>query len=144
MSAINWIKLVPYALIVIIICILIFLWNAYSSSQETVGSLRSDINVLNATIERQQKETELLRSSAKATEEILVREQDKRLEVEQQLSSSKASVAQLKKENNVLKRRADNEAVDDVRDLELSDDAARLLLQSFCRANKKHPDCSPR
>lgn len=144
MPTINWIKLIPYAVFAATLIALIFLWNAYSSSQETVGSLRSNINELTATIERQQRESELLRSSAKATEEILVKEQDKRLEVEQKLSSSKASVAQLKKENNVLKRRADNEIVDDVRSLELSDDAASLLLQSFCRANKTHPDCTTR
>lgn len=141
MLAVNWIKVLPYLILVSIIIALVFTWNAYSSSQETVGSLRSDINVLNATIERQQKESELFRSSVKATEEILVKEQDKRLEVEQQLSSSKASIAQLKKENNLLKRKGDNEA--DI-GIELSDDATRLLHESFCRTNKKHPDCTTR
>lgn len=141
MLAVNWIKVLPYLILVSIIIALVFTWNAYSSSQETVGSLRSDINVLNATIERQQKESELLRSSVKATEEILVKEQDKRLEVEQQLSSSKASIAQLKKENNLLKRKGDNEANTNI---ELSDDATRLLHESFCRTNKKHPDCTTR
>ena len=141
---INWIKLAPYIVISILLGAFFFMWNAYSSSQEQVGGLKSEVNVLQASLERQVKEADLLRQSAKATEEILVKEQDKRLKVEQQLSSSKASVAQLKKENNVLKRRADNESVDDVRSLELSDDAARLLLQSFCRANKTHPDCAAR
>lgn len=141
MLTVNWIKALPYFILVFILIALVFTWNAYSSSQETVGSLRSNINVLNATIERQQKESELLRSSAKATEEVLVKEQDKRLEVEQQLSSSKASIAQLKKENNLLKRKGDNEANTSI---ELSDDATRLLHESFCRTNKKHPDCTSR
>lgn len=141
MLAVNWIKALPYLILISVLIALVFTWNAYSSSQETVGSLRSDINVLNAAIERQQKESELLRSSAKATEEILVKEQDKRLEVEQQLSSSKASIAQLKKENNLLKRKGDNEVNTGI---ELSDDATRLLHESFCRTNKKHPDCTTR
>ncbi len=137
---INWFKLAPYIVIAILLGAFIFTWNAYSSSQEEVGGLKSEVNVLQASLERQVKEAELLRHSAKATEEILVKEQDKRLEVEQQLSSSKASIAQLKKENNLLKRRGDNENSDT--SLELSDDATRLLHESFCRANKKHPDCS--
>lgn len=140
---INWFKLAPYIVIAILLGAFIFTWKAYSSSQEEVGSLRSDINILEASLERQVKEAELLRQSAKATEDILVKEQDKRLEVEQQLSSSKASIAQLKKENNLLKRRGDNEN-SDTGGIELSDDATSLLLQSFCRANKTHPDCTTR
>lgn len=138
---INWFKLAPYIVIVVLLAAFLFTWKAYSSSQEEVGGLKSNINVLQASLERQVKEAELLRQSAKATEEILVKEQDKRLEVEQQLSSSKASIAQLKKENNLLKRRGDNEN-SDTNTIELSDDAARLLHESFCRANKKHADCS--
>jgi len=138
---INWIKLIPYIVISILLGAFFFTWNAYSSSQEEVGGLKSEVNVLQASLERQVKEAELLRQSAKATEEILVKEQDKRLEVEQQLSSSKASIAQLKKENNLLKRRGDNEN-SDTGGIELSDDATRLLFESFCRVNKKHPDCA--
>jgi len=138
---INWFKLAPFILGLLVFGAFYSMWNAYSDAQREIGTLNSDISVLQASLERQVKEAEILRQSAKATEEILVKEQDKRLEVEQQLSSSKASIAQLKKENNLLKRRGDNEN-SDTTSIELSDDATRLLHESFCRASKKHPDCS--